>query len=157
MATVTISSVHKRQFGNSPYGNQSTFVFPLATLANGAVADSDSSTALAVDDVIDLGPLAEGLRLDDASVFVTTGLSASVKGSLGFVFEDGEDEPSVAQDPAYFGGNIDLATAGRTRATGRKLVILPKPARLILTIGGAANTQQSELSILVTGELVGHR
>lgn len=51
----------------------------------------------------------------------------------------------------------DLATVGRVRAAGSKLLTLPKSARLILTIAGAANAKVSDLNVVVTGELKGPR
>ena len=158
MATVTLKQVQKRQFGGfTPYGNVTALMFALATAANGAAVASDSSAALAAGDVVDLGPLPEGMRLDDASVFVTTGMTATITGSLGFKYEDGVDSTAVPQDAAYFGTGIDLATTGRKRATGSKLVTLPKPARLILTTAVAANAKASDIKVLVTGELTGPR
>lgn len=157
MATVSLKSALKRQFGNTPYGNLSVLSFALATLASGAAADSDSTAAIAAGDVIDLGPLPEGLRLDDAQIIVTTGMTATITGSLGFKYEDGTDSTEAPQDAAYFGSGIDLAAAGRKRATGSKLVTLPKPARLILTTAVAKNAKASDIKVLVTGELTGPR
>ena len=158
MATVTIKQVQTRQFGGfSPYGNVTSLRFALATAANGSAVGSDSTAALAAGDVVDLGPLPEGMRLDDASVFVTTGMTATITGSLGFKYEDGRDSTAVPQDAAYFGTGIDLAAAGRKRATGSKLVTLPKPARLILTTAVAANAKASDIKVLVTGELTSPR
>lgn len=158
MATVTLKQVQKRQFGGfTPYGNVTSLMFALATAANGAAVGADSSSALAAGDVVDLGPLPAGMRLDDASLFITTGMTATITGSLGFKYEDGVDSTAVPQDAAYFGAGIDLATAGRKRATGSKLVTLPKPARLILTTAVAANAKASDIKVLVTGELTGPR
>ena len=157
MATVSLNSALKRQFGNTPYGNLSVLSFALATLASGAAADSDSTAAIAAGDVIDLGPLPEGLRLDDAQIIVTTGMTATITGSLGFKYEDGTDSTEAPQDAAYFGSGIDLAAAGRKRATGTKLLTLPKPARLILTTAVAANAKASDIKVLVYGEQVGAR
>ena len=158
MATVTLKQVQKRQFGGfTPYGNVTSLMFALATAANGAAVGADSSAALAAGDVVDLGPLPAGMRLDDASLFVTTGMTATITGSLGFKYEDGVDSTAVPQDAAYFGAAIDLATAGRKRATGSKLLTLPKPARLILTTAVAANAKASDIKVLVTGELTGPR
>ena len=39
MATVSLKSALKRQFGNTPYGNLSVLSFALATLASGAAAE----------------------------------------------------------------------------------------------------------------------
>ena len=157
MATVSLKSALKRQFGNNPYGNLSVLSFALATLASGAAADSDSTAAIAAGDVIDLGPLPEGLRLDDAQIIVTTGMTATITGSLGFKYEDGTDSTEAPQDAAYFGSGIDLAAAGRKRAAGTKLLTLAKPARLILTTAVAANAKASDLKVLVYGEQVGAR
>ena len=158
MATVTLKQVQKRQFGGfTPYGNVTALLFALATAANGSAVGSDSAAALAAGDVVDLGPLPEGMRLDDASVFVTTGMTATITGSLGFKYEDGVDSTAVPQDAAYFGTGIDLATTGRKRASGSKLVTLPKPARLILTTAVADNAKASDIKVLVTGELTGPR
>jgi len=157
MATVSLKSALKRQFGNTPYGNLSVLSFALATLASGAAADSDSTAAIAVGDVIDLGPLPEGLRLDDAQIIVTTGMTATITGSLGFKYEDGTDSTEAPQDAAYFGSGIDLAAAGRKRAAGTKLLTLAKPARLILTTAVAANAKASDIKVLVYGEQVGAR
>ncbi len=159
MAKVTLNQFQKRQFGGSPpYGNLTSLHFALVTDATGTVSNSDSAAgaALAIGDVIDLGPLQEGWRLEDASIFVTTGMTASVTGSLGFAYEDGVDVLSVPQDAAYFTAGANLASAARLRANGTKLVTLPKPERLILTIAGAANAKASQIDVLVIGELKGN-
>lgn len=157
MATVTLKSAHKRQFGNGPYGNLSVLTFALLTAASGAAIAADSAVALAAGDVVDLGPLPEGMRLDDASVLVKLGMTATITGSLGFKYEDGVDSAEVPQDAAYFGAGMNLATVGRVRATGSKLVTLPKPARLILTTAVAANAKASEINVQVFGEQLGAR
>lgn len=158
MANVKLNSTeHAPQFGNNPYGNVTDLVFGLKTGSNGAAINADSGEAIADGDVIDLGPLPEGMRLRDASVFVTVRMTASVTGSLGFKYEDGEDSTEVPQDAAYFGSAIDLASAARVRASGSKLVTLPKPARLILTIAGADNERESDIKVVVSGELTGPR
>ena len=147
-----------RMFGNSPYGNASSMAYKVKTNAVGAVMDTDDLiTPLAIADVIDIGPLIEGMRLDDALVVVETGMTAGVTGSIGFRYEDGVDSDEFPQDAAYFMAGANLATPARLRANGTKLVTLPKPARLILTIAGAANAKASEITIIVTGEQVGPR
>lgn len=153
MANVNLKSAHKRTFGNVPYGNVTSLLFALATTAAGAAVDSDHADPLEIGDVIDLGPLPEGLRLEDAQVIVTTGMTASVTGSLGFKYEDG----SSGGDDAYFGSAMNLAAAGRVRAAGSKLTVLQKPARLTLTIAGADNAKASDISVLVYGEQLGNR
>ena len=158
MATVTLKRTGLRQFGNTvPYGNLSTFKFALATNASGAAINSDSSAAIGIGDVIDLGELQEGLTLEDAMIIVTTGMTATITGSLGFKYEDGVDSSDVPQDAAYFGSGLNLATAARVRAAGTKLVTLPKPARLILTTAVAANAKVADIKVVVHGELNGAR
>ena len=87
---------------------------------------------------------------------IKTGMTATVTGSLGFKYVDG-DSTEVPQDAAYFINAGDLATAGRLRANTGKLVTLPKAARLILTTGGAANAKASDIKVIVSGELTGPR
>lgn len=159
MATVKLNqSEHARQFGNNPWGNVTSLLFALVTKSTGAAANSDSTAPLDIDDVVDLGPLPEGMRLEDATILVTTGMTTNATGSLGFKYEDGIDSAEVPQDAAYFGAGLALATAARVRATGSgKLFTLPKPARLILTIAGAKNIKASEIKVIVQGELTGPR
>lgn len=157
MATIKLKHFRGRQFGPNPYGNLSTLAFGLKTLASGAADNSDSAAALAIGDVVDLGGLPEGMRLEDAQALITTAMTAAVTGSLGFKYEDGVDDAGVPQDAAYFGAGLALNAAGRVRAAGSKLVTLPKPARLILTIAGAANAKASDIKVLVYGELTGPR
>lgn len=158
MAKVNLSQYHTRQFGGAaPFGNLTSLVFPLATNAVGAAINSDSTAAIASGDVVTLGVLPEGMRLEDLSVFVTTGMTASVTGSVGFEYEDGVDSTEVPQDAAYFISAGSLATAGRLRASTGKLVTLPKPAYLTLTTGGAANAKVSDIKFVVHGELTGPR
>lgn len=157
MANVKLRKINGRQFGGAvPFGNACTFVFPLVTTATGAASDADSAAALAIADVVDLGPLPEGFRLDDSTVVISTALTAAVTGSLGFKYEDGVDSAVVPQDAAYFGTGLVLSAAARLRnAAAKALVTLPKPARLILTIAGAANAKASLTEFVITGELTG--
>lgn len=158
MATIKKKPNGYGQFGGfSPFGNLTTLLFSLTTNATGAVIDSDTTTAIASGDVIDLGELPEGMRLDDAQILIKTGMTATVTGSLGFKYSDGVDVAAVPQDAAYFISAGDVATAGRLRANTGKLVTLPKPARLILTTGVAANAKASDIKVIVSGELTGPR
>ena len=158
MATIKKKPSGYGQFGGfSPYGNVTALAFFLATNATGAVIDSDTTAAVASGDVIYLGELPEGMRLDDAQILIKTGMTATVTGSLGFKYVDGVDSTDVPQDAAYFMSNGDIATAGRLRANTGKLVTLPKSARLILTTGGAANAKASDIKVIVSGELTGPR
>ncbi len=158
MANIKKKDGRYGQFGGfSPYGNLTALTFLLMTNATGAVVESDSTAAVAIGDVIDLGELPEGMRLDDAQVYVTTGMTATVTGSLGFKYTDGVNDAATPQDATHFISAGDLATAGRLRATGAKLVTLPKPARLILTVAGAANAKVSDIKVVVYGELKGPR
>ena len=158
MAKVTLNQFSKRQFGGAAgaYGNTTTLRFQLKTGASGGALEADSSAAIAAGDVVDLGPLPEGMRLDDASLLISTGMTATITGSLGFAYADGVNDTNVPQDAAYFGTGLNLATAARLRANAAKaLVTLPKPARLILTTAVAANAKASQIDVLVSGELQG--
>ncbi|MBJ7436604.1 MAG: hypothetical protein JHC54_13020, partial [Acinetobacter sp.] len=78
MATIKRKTARDRQFGGfTPYGNVTSLVYSLLTNATGAVIDSDSTAAIAVGDVIDLGELPEGMNLQDAQIIVSTGMTAT--------------------------------------------------------------------------------
>lgn len=140
----------------APYGNTTTVGYSLKANTGGVIANGDSDVNPKVGDVIDLGELLEGFFLTDAQVFIADGLSTGATGSLGFAYEDGVDDVDVPQDAEYFiKAGADLATAGRLRADGTNLVVLPKPARLILTLAGAANAKAADIKVTVTGELTG--
>lgn len=157
MATITRKRNQLMFGGAAPFGNLTALSFTLATTAAGAVVDSNSTVAVASGDVIELGLLPGGMRLDDAQVIITTGMTASVTGSLGFKYVDGVDSTEVPQDAAYFISAGALSSAARLRASGTKLVTLPKDAILTLTTGGAANAKASDIKVVVSGELTGPR
>lgn len=160
MAKVTLSQYRNRQFGGAAgaYGNTTSLVFRLLTNAIGAAVGSDQATALVIGDVVDMGPLPAGLRLDDSQAIISDAFTASVTCSLGFAYEDGEDSAEVPQDAAYFGTGLSLAAAARLRnAVAKAPVVLPKPARLILTVAGANNAVAGQVDVLVQGELTGAR
>ncbi|NWK74110.1 hypothetical protein HYG93_07380 [Acinetobacter sp. SwsAc6] len=157
MATITRKRNPLMFGGAAPFGNLTALAFTLATTAAGAVVDSNSTAAVASGDVIELGLLPGGMRLDDAQVIITTGMTESVTGSLGFKYADGVNSTEVPQDAAYFISAGALSSAVRLRANGTKLVTLPKDAILTLTTGGAANAKASDIKVVVSGELTGPR
>ncbi len=158
MAKITRAVALNNVFGGAPYGNLSVLKFRMQTNASGAVINSDSTAAVASGDVVDLGPLPAGMHLEDAMVTVSTALTASVTGKLGFAYSDGVDDATVPQNDAYFFAATSLAAAAVIRKTATTApVVLPKEARLILTTGGAANAKASLTDIRVVGELAGPR
>ena len=159
MAKITRKTSAQLQHGGAaPYGNVTALYYQVATNASGAVLESDSSAAVASGDVIDIGPIPAGMRLDDVLMTISTGMTASVTGKLGFVYSDGVDRTDVPQNDAFFGTGYALATAAVLRKTATTAPVrLPKDARLILTTGGAANAKASLIDVRLSGELTGPR
>lgn len=159
MAKITRKTASERQYGGfAPYGNTTSLYYQVATNATGAVIESDSTAAVASGDVIDLGPIPAGMRLDDVLITVSTAMSASVTGKLGFAYADGVDRADVPQNDAYFGTGYALSAAAVLRKTATTAPVrLPKEARLILTTGGAANAKASQIDVRLSGELTGPR
>lgn len=159
MAKITRKTSAQLQHGGAaPYGNVTALYYQVATNASGAVLESDSSAAVASGDVIDLGPIPAGMRLDDVLITVSTAMSASVTGKLGFAYADGVDSTAVPQNDAYFGTGYALSAAAVLRKTATTAPVrLPKEARLILTTGGAANAKASQIDVRIAGELTGPR
>lgn len=128
----------------------------MQTTAAGAVIDGDSTAALAIGDVVVLEKLPEGFVLEDAQLIVSTGMTASSTGSLGFLYADGVDSAAVPQDAAYFGAGLNAATAARIRTAGTKAPVrLAKEAYLVWTHAGAANAKASRIDVIVHGERLG--
>ena len=157
MATIKKKFIGDKQFGGfTPYGNVTTIRATLQTNATGAAIHSDSTAAIAVADVVVLEKLPEGFLLEDAQVIVSTPMTASATGSLGFIYADGVDSTDAPQDAAYFGTGINAATAGRVRTAGTKAPVrLAKEAYLVWTQAGAANAKASRLDVIVHGERIG--
>lgn len=158
MATITKNALaDEKQHTGTPYGTAITLHFAVTTNASGAVVNSNVATGVAAGDVVRLGILPAGMRLDDAKTLVTTGWTATVTGKLGFAYVDGIDSATAPQDDDYFGSGITIATAGRYAAsnTGVRPVVLPKDAYLILTTAVAANAKASQTDVLVNATNVG--
>ena len=157
MATIKKKFIGDKQFGGfTPYGNVTTIRATLQTNATGAAIHSDSAAAIGVADVVVLEKLPEGFLLEDAQVIVSTPMTASATGSLGFIYADGVDSTDVPQDAAYFGTGLNVATAGRIRTAGTKAPVrLAKEAYLVWTQAGAANAKASRLDVIVHGERMG--
>ena len=157
MATIKKKFIGDKQFGGfTPYGNLTTLRATLLTNAIGAVIGADSAAAIAVGDVVVLEKLPEGFLLEDAQVIVSTGMTATATGSLGFIYADGKDSTEVPQDPAYFGAGLDGAAVARIRtASAKKPVRLAKEAFLVWTHAGAANAKAARIDVIVHGERMG--
>lgn len=157
MATIKKKFIGDKQFGGfTPYGNVTTIRATLQTNATGAALNSDSAAAIAIGDVVVLEKLPEGLLLEDAQVIVSTTMTASATGSLGFIYADGVDSTDVPQDAAYFGTGLNAATAGRIRTSSTKAPVrLAKDAYLVWTQAGAANAKASRIDVIVHGERMG--
>ncbi len=157
MATIKQKNIGDKQFGGfTPYGNFTTLRATLLTNAIGAVINSDSQAAIAVGDVVVLEKLPEGFLLEDAQVIVSTGMTATATGSLGFIYADGKDSTEVPQDAAYFGTGLDAAAAARIRTASSKAPVrLAKEAFLVWTHAGAANAKASRIDVIVHGERMG--
>lgn len=158
MATITKKSLGAKYLPTTaPYGTSTTLHYSLATNSSGAVVGGDSTSAVASGDVVRVGLLPAGMRLDDAKTLVSTGWTATVTGKVGFAYADGVDSTDVPQDDDYFGSALAIATAGRYAAnnTAVRPVVLPKDAYLILTTGTAANAKASQTDFLINVTHVG--
>ncbi|WP_177341041.1 hypothetical protein [Comamonas thiooxydans] len=150
MATVTNTQKRGNLLGATPWGNLNALHFILKTGANGGALDADSNAPLAVGDKVRLGIIPAGSTLVDALAVVSTGLTATVKGDLGFEYVDAVDDAKMPQDATYFGAALDLAAAARLRNTSTKApVTLPKDAYLVLTTSGAANAKAARVDVVL--------
>lgn len=158
MTTITKKKVaHLPSFGGVPYGNYTGLRFTFETNSSGVYVDSDLATAVQTSDVVRIGILPAGMRLDDCLNIISDAFTASATADIGFAYVDGVDSSAVPQDADYF--DAALALDGTTRTRGLNLavrpVVLPKDAYLTLTIAGAHLAAAGVLDVIVYGELTG--
>lgn len=156
MAKIHIRNKGSNNFGGVPYGNLAVEHYNITAKSNGSIEGSNTVTAPQANDVLILGTLEQGFRLDDAQIIVKTPMTTGITADIGFAYADGVDDAKVPQDGAYFASGANLATAGRLRASTAKLVCLPKDAFLTVAIKGAANAKSADIDILISGEKFGN-
>lgn len=151
MPTITRKVNPRNQVGATPWGNAHGLQYSLATAANGGAIGADSSSPILAADKVRLGRIPAGSTLLDSMVVISTGMTATITGDLGFEYIDGVNSTEVPQDLQYFGAGLALATAARLRNTTTKApVTLPKDAWLVLTTAVAANAKASRLDVVLT-------
>ena len=151
MATITKKANPRINVGATPWGNAHGLQYTLETASNGGAVGADSAAAIAQGDKVRLGVIPAGSLLLDSTVIVSTAMTASVTGNLGFEYVDGVASTAVPADAEYFGAALALNATGRLRnATTKAPVTLPKDAWLVLTTGGAANAKAARVDVLLS-------
>ena len=146
----------KRQY-SAPAGNAYRGDFNM-NLLSGILVESDLATAIGIDDIVKLGILPAGLRIQDALICIYDVFTASSTFTIGFAYVDGVDSTAVPEDADYFTAALAADSASRTAADNTAVapVTLPKDAYLILTNGIAAQDTDSDVAIFFEGILTGH-
>ncbi|HFC8492474.1 TPA: hypothetical protein ACQ65G_001683 [Neisseria meningitidis] len=155
MAKIHVRNNGGNRFGGVPYGNMAVEHYRIVAKEDGTILGADAYGPPKADDVLVLGVLEQGFRLDDAQIIVKTGMASGITADVGFVYADGADDANVPQDAAYFASDADFASAARIRCQSAKLVTLPKQALLTVTLKGAAGAKAADIDILIYGEKFG--
>lgn len=155
MAEIYVRNNGGNRFGGVPYGNLAAEHYRIVAKQDGAILGADAYGPPKDGDVLALGVLEQGFRLDDAQIIVKTAMSSGITADVGFAYADGADDAHVPQDAAYFAPGADFASAGRIRCQSAKLVTLPKQALLTVTLKGAENKKAADIDILIYGEKFG--
>lgn len=155
MAKIHVKNNGGNRFGGVPYGNLAVEHYRIVAKEDGTILGADAYGPPKADDVLVLGVLEQGFRLDDAQIIVKTGMSSGITADVGFVYADGADDANVPQDAAYFASDADFASAARIRCQSAKLVTLPKQALLTVTLKGTASAKAADIDILIYGEKFG--
>lgn len=157
MANVTKKQLAQElQFGSgAPYGNYTGLHFTFETNASGVYVNSDQTTAVVQTNVVRIGILPAGFRMDDYLAIISDAFTGSATADIGWAYVDGVDVTATPQDADYF--DAALALDGTTRTRGLNLAVrpvkLPKDAYLTLTIAGADLAAVGVLDIIVYGVL----
>lgn len=155
MAKIHVRNNGGNRFGGVPYGNLAVEHYRIVAKEDGTILGADAYGPPKADDVLVLGVLEQGFRLDDAQIIVKTGMASGITADVGFVYADGADDANVPQDAAYFASDADFASAARIRCQSAKLVTLPKQALLTVTLKGADSEAAADIDILIYGEKFG--
>ncbi|HFC6193801.1 TPA: hypothetical protein ACFM61_000081 [Neisseria meningitidis] len=155
MAKIHVRNNGGNRFGGVPYGNMAVEHYRIVAKEDGTILGADAYGPPKADDVLVLGVLEQGFRLDDAQIIVKTGMASGITADVGFVYADGADDANVPQDAAYFASAADFASAARIRCQSAKLVTLPKQALLTVTLKGADSEAAADIDILIYGEKFG--
>lgn len=155
MAKIHVRNNGGNRFGGVPYGNMAVEHYRIVAKEDGTILGADAYGPPKADDVLVLGVLEQGFRLDDAQIIVKTGMASGITADVGFVYADGADDANVPQDAAYFASGADFASAARIRCQSAKLVTLPKQALLTVTLKGADSEAAADIDILIYGEKFG--
>lgn len=158
MSTIKKNGIDKAQhFGGTPYGNLSIFNHNMTLNSSGVFADSNDATVLAIADVVQMGRLQAGMRLDDWHLIISNAFKASSACKIGFAYVDGVDSTAVPQDDDYFFATATVLTsiAVLRKVVGNLPVVLPKDAYIIWTHEGAVADEASVAELVVMGELLG--
>ncbi|HEZ2019615.1 TPA: hypothetical protein WHP88_001016 [Neisseria meningitidis] len=155
MAKIHVRNNGGNRFGGVPYGNMAVEHYRIVAKEDGTILGADAYGPPKADDVLVLGVLEQGFRLDDAQIIVKTGMASGITADVGFVYADGADDANVPQDAAYFASDADFASAARIRCQSAKLVTLPKQALLTVTLKEADSKAAADIDILIYGEKFG--
>nr|WP_101128313.1 hypothetical protein [Neisseria meningitidis] len=155
MAKIHVRNNGGNRFGGVPYGNMAVEHYRIVAKEDGTILGADAYGPPKADDVLVLGVLEQGFRLDDAQIIVKTGMASGVTADVGFVYADGADDANVPQDAAYFASAADFASAARICCQSAKLVTLPKQALLTVTLKGVDSKAAADIDILIYGEKFG--
>ena len=140
---------------SSPYGNATSLPYDLVTVA-GVATPSDKATVVADGDVVILGVLPAGMRLDSLSAKVSAAFTALTTFKLGFRYVDGVNSDAVNEDDDYFTADLSGTTLGSSVNGLAKTVIIPKDAYLIATVTTLQTAGESGvLEAVVNGVLTG--
>ena len=166
MATYALNNVDAlpvgAHIGASPDGNETSLEYVIYSNASGIIVDalgnlnSNDASAPASADVIRLGVIPQGFRIDDIDMIVTTAASASTTASIGFLYTDGVDVTAAPQNATFgFSAKTTAATAYLRMDQPNAPITLAKDAYLVATIGGASWAKACQITIMVHGVYLG--
>jgi hypothetical protein len=139
--------------GAVPFGNRISLDYLFATIAAGIMSDSDQASAVVDTDIVFLGILPRGMKLENCLIVISDAFTASTTFDLGFQYVDGTDlDAPNAQDPDYFVSQGASSSIARLKmVTANKPIILQKDAWLTLLADGADHASAGVMDITIMG------
>lgn len=143
------------KFGDNAFGNQMVTRLRMETDSAGIMKEvtDKSAVAVAIADVIVLDELPKGYALHDMIAVISTAAGQAATVNVGFRYSDGVDDASFPQSDTAFFSALALNATSRTRtASVKEIKPLPKAAKVVVVVAGAALSSALVAQFVMNGE-----
>lgn len=143
------------RYGEMPNGNQMITRLRLETNSSGIMKEvtDGAAAAVAIADVIILDEMPKGFIWHDMLRVISTAAGQAATVNVGFRYSDGVDDATFPQsDTAFFSALALNATSRGSTVSVKELKPLPKAAKIVVVVAGAALSSALVAQFVLLGE-----